>query len=180
MIQAEQWYILRMFLRRLTGNYKGYFLAALAFSLIVEAVWAQSPPSIIGTWKLVAFENHNADGSVIYPFGKKPTGYFVYDPTGHLSVQIMRDPPVKDVPGLMQGKAEPDTYKEAFLAYAAYFGTYTVDLVKGVVVHHVEGANRPDYIGMDEPRPFRIAGDHLFIEIRRDGQYLLRELVRVR
>ena len=33
---------------------------------------------------------------------------------------------------------------------------------------------------MDEPRPFRIEGDHLFIEIRRDGQYLLRELVRVR
>jgi len=64
-----------MFLRRLTGNYKGYFLAAFAFSLIAEAVWAQSPPSIIGTWKLVAFENHNADGSVIYPFGKKPTGY---------------------------------------------------------------------------------------------------------
>lgn len=69
----------------------------------------------------------------------------------------MRDPPVKDVPGLMQGKAEPDTYKEAFPDYAAYFGTYTVDfLVKGVVVH-VEGANRPDYIGMDEPAPFRIA-----------------------
>jgi hypothetical protein len=33
---------------------------------------------------------------------------------------------------------------------------------------------------MDEPRPFRIEGDHLFIEIRRDAQYLLRELVRVR
>jgi hypothetical protein len=45
---------------------------------------------------------------------------------------------VKDLPGLMQGKAEPDTCKEAFLAYAAYFGTYTVDLVKGMVVHHVE------------------------------------------
>ena len=65
-IQAEQWYILPVFLRRLTGNYKGYFLAAIAFSLIVEAVWAQSPPSIIGTWKLVAFENHNADGSVLH------------------------------------------------------------------------------------------------------------------
>ena len=50
------------------------------------------------------------------------------------------DLPVKDLPGLMEGKAEPDTYKEAFLPYAAYFGTYTVDLVKAVVVHHVEGA----------------------------------------
>jgi hypothetical protein len=166
--------------RLIAPNMTRQLLAVLALISLTLVVWAQSPPSIVGTWRLVTFETHNADGTVSYPFGKKPLGYFVYDSTGHLSVQIMRDPPMKDVPGLRQGKAEPDQYKEAFLAYAAYFGTYTVDSAKGTVTHHVEGANRPDYIGTDQPRPFRIEGDHLIIEITQGQTHLHRELVRVR
>jgi hypothetical protein len=43
---------------------------------------------IVGTWKLVRYEDRSADGTPHYPFGEKPLGYFVYDSTGHLSVQI--------------------------------------------------------------------------------------------
>jgi len=134
----------------------------------------------VGTWKLVAYENHNPDGTTEYPYGEKPAGYFVYDATGHLSVQIMRTPAMKDDPVLREGKGTVEQYKEAFNSFVAYFGTYTVDNEKGIVTHHVEGSSRPDYTGTDQPRPFRLEGDRLIIEIRRGKEYRRRELKRVR
>ena len=53
--------------------------------------------------------------------------------------------------------------KTAFTGYVAYFGTYTVDAAKNVVIHHVEGSLKPSFIGTDQPRPFILAGDHLII-----------------
>lgn len=115
-------------------------LVCIVVSLLCAAgaLLAQTQPSIVGTWKLISYENHNADGTTDYPYGEKPAGYFVYDATGHLSVQIMRTPPMKDVPGLQGGKGTGEQYKEAFNSFDAYFGTYTVDAGKGIVTHHVE------------------------------------------
>jgi hypothetical protein len=143
---------------------------------------AQSPPSIAGTWRVVAFEIHDTDGTVIKEFGEKPLGYFIYDATGHVAIQMMENPAKNDPP-------------KAF----AYFGTYRVDAAKGIVIHHVEGAVEGvggagpkvrDYIGKDELRPFRLEGDHLFIEIKKGNslglpadegvEFKVREMVRVR
>jgi hypothetical protein len=119
--------------------------------------------------------------TVTHPFGEHPRGYFVYDPTGHLSVQIMRMPVMTSFPGMREGTGDGDRYKDAFLSYVAYFGTYSVDAAKGVVIHHVEGSVRPGYTDTDQVRPFRIEGDRLIIEMRQpDGQHLVRELVRVK
>jgi hypothetical protein len=95
---------------------------AFILFLLSHALWAQSPPSIVGTWRVVAFETHNADGTVIREFGDKPLGYFIYDATGHLAIQVMENP----------AKNDPKAF--------AYFGTYTVDAAKGIVIHQVEGA----------------------------------------
>ena len=151
--------------------------SVLILFLLSQALWAQSPPSIVGTWRVVAFETHNADGTVIKEFGDKPLGYFIYDATGHLAIQVMENPAKNDPP-------------KAF----AYFGTYTVDAAKGIVIHHVEGAvgdpKVREYIGKDERRPFRFEGDHLIIEVRQGNkagftlpdtiEYTFREMVRVR
>jgi hypothetical protein len=32
----------------------------------------------VGVWKLVSWENHLADGTVRYPFGKDALGYLLY------------------------------------------------------------------------------------------------------
>jgi len=146
----------------------------------IAALSAQSATSIVGTWKVVKYEDRAADGSMTYPYGENPVGYFVYDPTAHLSVHIMRTPAMKAFPGMREGTGEGTAYREAFLAYVAYFGTYAVDAVKGTVTHHVEGSLRPDYTGTDQVRPFRIDGDRLIIEIRDGQQYLRRELIRMR
>jgi hypothetical protein len=150
---------------------------ALILFLLNQGLWAQSPPSIVGTWRVITFETHNADGTVIKEFGDKPLGYFIYDATGHLAIQVMENPAKNDPP-------------KAF----AYFGTYTVDAARGIVIHHVEGAvgdpKVREYVGKDERRPFRFEGDHLIIDVRRgnkagftlrDGvEYTVREMVRVR
>jgi hypothetical protein len=41
----------------------------------------------------------------------------------------------------------------AFDAYVAYFGTYTVDAAKQILVHHVEASLDPTYNGTDQARP---------------------------
>jgi hypothetical protein len=140
----------------------------------------QSTASIVGTWRVERYEDRAADGAVSYPYGENPVGYCVYDATGHLSVQIMRTPALKSFPGMREGTGDGASYGEAFLAYVAYFGTYTVDATKGTVTHHVEGALRPDYTGTDQVRPFRIEGDRLIIEIRQGQQHMRRELIRVK
>ena len=140
---------------------------------------AHRAASLIGTWKLVKYEDRRADGTLSYPFGEHPTGYFVYDATGHLSVQIMRTPALKPFSGMREGTGDGASYREAFLAYAAYFGTYAVDATKGTVTHQVEGSLRADYTGTDQVRRFRIEGDRLIIEIREGQRYGRRELIRV-
>src|SRR5258708_34601956 len=51
---------------------------------------ARLASKLVGTWRLVRFVKTDTSGSMTYPYGERPVGYFVYDPTGHLSVQIMR------------------------------------------------------------------------------------------
>jgi hypothetical protein len=38
---------------------------------------AQSSASIVGTWKIVKYEDRGADGTISYPYGENPVGYFV-------------------------------------------------------------------------------------------------------
>src|SRR4051794_399115 len=44
---------------------------------------------LIGTWKLSSVEDILPDKKIIYPVGKNPSGYLMYDSTGHMSQQLM-------------------------------------------------------------------------------------------
>lgn len=79
----------------------------IAFTLAVASPAGQSSPSIVGTWKIVKYEDRAVDGTLSYPYGTNPVGYFVYDATGHLSVHIMRTPALKSFPGMRDGTATP-------------------------------------------------------------------------
>jgi Lipocalin-like domain len=141
---------------------------------------AADEPGLIGTWRLVRFENTSPDGKVSYPFGEHPLGYFVYDRTGHLSVQVMRNPPI---PPFSSAPASDAEVRAANGAYLAYFGTYRVDKAKQVLHHLVEGALNPSYLANpDQARPYRLEGDTLIIEISdaKNGARQYRELSRVK
>lgn len=120
---------------------------------------------IVGTWRMVAFVDTDAAGTARHPFGERPAGYFVYDETGHVFIQIMRAPAA--------GRTSSD-------AFAAYFGTYRVDERRGVVFHDVEGSLMPGLADVDHERPIRIDGDTLTIDIKDATGRYYRELRRVK
>jgi hypothetical protein len=145
------------------------------------AQWpAQEADTLIGTWRLVEVADLNKDGKWQYRFGEHPRGYFVYDGTGHVHIQIMKVPALAPFPEakLNDGNLpSPEHAIAAYTAYVAYFGTYTVDAEKRVVTHHVEGSLAPDFTDTDQPRPFKLEGDRLEIG---DGTTWRRVLERVR
>jgi hypothetical protein len=136
--------------------------------------------ALIGTWRVVEIADLDKDGKWQYRYGDHPRGYFVYDETGHVHIQIMKVPPLAPFPEakLVEGKLpSPEHALDAYSAYVAYFGTYTVDAEKSVVTHHVEGSLAPDFTDTYQPRPFKLEDDRLEIG---DGKTWRRVLERVR
>ncbi len=115
---------------------------------------------LTGTWKLVSAEDKdpNTGKWKKYTFGNPPSGYFIYDATGHASVQIMTTPPVKIA---TPDSPTPDEALEIFNGYIAYYGTYTVD--ESNISVQVEGALDPTQVGSNQVRPYELKGDRLII-----------------
>jgi hypothetical protein len=140
---------------------------------------ARAAEDLTGTWRVLEFADLDKDGKWTYRFGEHPRGYFVYDRTGHVHIQIMKIPSLSPFPELDVGNGKPPTAEHAlaaYNAYVAYFGTYTVDTQKHIVTHHVEGSLAPDFTDTDQPRPFRLTGNRLEIG---DGKTWRRVLERV-
>jgi len=118
--------------------------------------------SLLGTWRLVLADYlPDKHSRWEHAYGEHPKGYFVYDKTSHVSIQVSNDPPT---PPFESGDDYKPTAREAetaFLNYVAYFGTYSVDPVRHVVTHHVEGSLLPSFTGTDQERPYRLHGDNL-------------------
>jgi hypothetical protein len=139
---------------------KRYFICFLIIGCLsfVPSVYAQTGnPAFVGTWKLLSIDYVDLDGNVTDPnswLGKKPTGLIIYDTSGHISLQLMRDPEERG----------------SFDKYYAYFGTYQVIKVKegsegkeGVVLHHLQGSLSQSEIGVDYRRMFKISGNRLML-----------------
>ena len=91
--------------------------------------------AIIGSWRLVSYEDRDSDGVAAYPYGRTPAGMLVYDATGHMAIQIMKQPP----PHVASADWDKFTVNERvalYDGYVAYFGRYEVDASRGVVIHY--------------------------------------------
>lgn len=147
--------------------------------LLVATPWASHAQSIEGRWKLMAAEDLRADGTVArYPWGRNPVGSIVVD-RGWCYVQIMSS----DVPTF--SAATPpvgEQMSNALLStYIAYSGACTVDDKEGSVTLKVDAAWRPNYVGTEQKRFFRIEKDRMFFgpapnSMRAEGGNLTRRL----
>lgn len=119
--------------------------------------------SLVGTWRLISAEDRASasDPWVNGTFGIPPSGYFIYDATGHASIQIMTTPPVKLADPSSPNSPTPDEALEIFNGYIAYYGTYTLD--EENIYHQVEGAWDPRQVGSVQTRPYELKGDQLII-----------------
>ena len=122
--------------------------------------------AVAGTWKLMTAEDQQQDGSwKPGTFGTPPSGYFIYNPNGYASVQIMTTPPVT----LSNPNTGPTPAEalEIFNNYIAYYGTWTVDAETLTV--QVEGAWDPTQVGTMQARPYSVDGDTLTIGSKAAG-----------
>jgi hypothetical protein len=140
-------------------------VAALIFLGVLAGAANAADSPLIGTWRLVAFEDQPQTGPSVFPLGKDPKGLLIYDATGHMSLQLMTQPHPKVASG-DDAVITPEEKQALFDSYIAYFGTYAVDSAKGVVVHQVEGDLYDVYIGRAEERPFELDGDRLTLKPR--------------
>lgn len=154
--------------------------ALLPVTVAVAQRSARRKHALIGTWRLVEFADLDKDGKWMHRFGEHPLGYFVYDATGRVHIQIMRIPPLAPFPeaNSIDGKLPSGKHAlAAYAAYFAYFGTYTVDAKRHIVTHRVEGSLAPDFTDTVQSRPFKLKCDRLEIG---DGKTWRRVLERVR
>jgi len=158
---------------------------------------SQTQPTVVGTWALVEAwdigDNPKQPTEKTYPWGNPPTGYWVFDTSGHFSLMISENPPLPIPTDPFTGAPQPswltpaapwkvpydlliDTFAKA--EPYAYFGTYTVEMNPGnigsgnlqlTVVSDVMRA----YTNTVQTRPFTFDGND-FINIGTPGQYLRR------
>jgi hypothetical protein len=120
-------------------------------------------PNLAGTWKLISFHSKDSSGQTTYPFGKDAQGRLIYEPDGRLAVQLMNPnrPRFASDDPLVTSEAE---VRAAFDGYTAYYGTYSVNPEKQTIVHHIEAALLPKWVGTDQLRHFEFDGKCLTLK----------------
>ena len=118
--------------------------------------------AFVGIWRLVAVEDRQPDGEIIYPYGENPAGMLVYDASGRMAVQIMRrerQPLSSDT----WAAVAPDEVKNAVAGFTAFFGAYEVDESEKTIIHHVEGHVLPNSVGKRLKRSYEFSGNQLIL-----------------
>jgi hypothetical protein len=118
---------------------------------------------LIGTWRLVAWENRSVDGQISYPLGKDAVGYIMYNQDGYMFVAIMGPNRLKfAADDLLSGTTEEEA--EAEETYVSYCGRY--EFQGDTVVHHVELSLFPNWVGGDQERLVEFRGNRLTLSTR--------------
>lgn len=115
---------------------------------------------LIGSWRLVSYETREAGASERrdQPYGEA-VGRLSYDEHGNMAGQVMRPGRAR----VERGEGGAHQARGAYLGYIAYFGTYDVTPDGTTVVHHVEGALNPAWVGGDQVRTMRFDGERLIL-----------------
>ncbi len=116
--------------------------------------------ALLGSWQLIRYEVIRADNRVFLPYGSSLSGILVYLSNGRMFAAWGNQdrPRTKD--------PQHPTVAELAMrlkGFDAYWGTYEVDAVRRVVVHHVEGCITPEAIGTDRIRNVILDGDNLIL-----------------
>src|SRR5579871_763053 len=110
----------------------------------------------IGTWKLVSgVSKDEVTGEVRYPWGREPVGRLFYEESGRMFAQLM-NPGRRSVGGASNrgaasaiATASADDIREMLTGFNAYFGTFDVDESSLTVIHHLQSALIPSWVGTD-------------------------------
>ena len=136
-------------------------LAAVALAALIASVPARAQSvqeQLVGVYTLARFAGH----------GDEPTGRISYDAAGRMWAMVL--PPGRS-PYTNESTAEE--VRDAMRGVITYYGTYTIDEPTGRVIHHLEAASNPAWIGDDFVRWFRFEGPNLEISLNPDFENTL-------
>lgn len=107
---------------------------------------------LVGTWKLISFENEFQDGTERRSMmGTTPAGYLVFTPEGRIMSIVEAE-----------GRKAPQTDEEAATAFRTMFAyTGTVCLNGDRWATKVDVAWNPAWHGTEQVRTFKLDGDRL-------------------
>jgi hypothetical protein len=152
-----------------------HFAAALLLVLIASFSGAAQTPRVadrlVGAWRMLSFESFDQNG-VARP-GNYDTGMIIYEASGRMSAQLMHSSNKASAP--LAADADRAT---AYRRYLGYWGPFTVDEAKNVVVHRVEGSSNPSWVGSNQVRHYVLApdGQRLTLSVR-NGERVTSTLV---
>ena len=114
--------------------------------------------SIVGTWRLVKAEAHDASGRPLpVPYGGKGMGRVTFNAEGRMAAVVVDGRP----------ELPPDVRRD----YSSYCGNYTFDGTR--LVTRVDAASGPSRIGSDQVREVSFDGDFMVLRPppRAGGEY---------
>jgi hypothetical protein len=113
---------------------------------------------LVGTWRLVSWENRAADGTRSYPMGPDALGILIYTGDGHFSSTLMRADRAEFASSDLLGGTDEER-ASAVVGYLGYCGRYTF---RGdQVINHVELSLFPNWIGTDQCRRIELSDRQL-------------------
>jgi hypothetical protein len=119
--------------------------------------------SLIGTWRLVSYEAHDAQGRISNPLGKNLLGLLCYTKDAFMSMQVMRE----DRPEYSSCDLHLSLMEEMAAAaggYVAYAGRFSVDEAAATVTHHVQLSLSPKWVGTDQTRTVALRAGRLYLK----------------
>ena len=134
-------------------------LLAGALALAPAPAWP-AEGTIVGTWRLVSMTTRDAaTGKERDVWGEHPLGFLSYTPGGRMSAVVAKSD--RKISADSAGRATPEEQAALFRDSFGYAGRYTV--TDDGVVHHVEVASDPTWIGNDHRRLTRMQGNRLTV-----------------
>jgi hypothetical protein len=118
---------------------------------------------LIGAWTLVSWFESKPNGEVTYPLGEDAIGQIMYTADGYVAAQLARRTREQFHSEDWREASDMESAR-AWKEYFGYFGTFSVDLHRGAVVHHVNGAWFPNLLGSDQVRYFQLQGTQLILD----------------
>jgi hypothetical protein len=140
-------------------------ISALSLAPFAGAGTTAERKKFIGVWKLVSGESKDqVTGEVRYPWGKNPVGKLSYDGAGRVFAQLMNTGR-RSVGGMANrgaaaaiATASADDMREMLTGFNSYFGTFEVDEPSRTVIHHLQSALIPSWVGTDQKRKYEFSG----------------------
>jgi hypothetical protein len=118
---------------------------------------------LVGAWNLVSMEEVASDGSIDNLLRDGAVGKIIYTPEGYVSAHVVRRKIERFKDDDWHIATDEDA-ADAWRNYSGFFGTYEIDIEQKRIVHHIEGAWFPNFIGAYSIRHFGFEDSKLILE----------------